>query len=85
MILAIPFIFVARILSLALFVVIGIDAFYQFALMIGIFFAFFLIVWGGAIITVFKTIAWTDIFIHLTEKKGGLAKLERMAAGLRKK
>jgi hypothetical protein len=82
--LAIPYIFVMRVLSLAFFMVVGADSFYQIALTAGLFLALIVVVLGGAIVTVFKTVAWTDIFINLVDKKGGLAKLERLAAGMRK-
>jgi hypothetical protein len=39
---------------------------------------------GAAMVTTFKTTVWTDVFINLVEKKGGTAKLERLAAGLKK-
>ncbi|MDD5528013.1 MAG: hypothetical protein PHO56_03515 [Patescibacteria group bacterium] len=84
LVLAIPYIFFMRILSLAFFVTIGADNFFQFAVTAGLFLAIIMVVLAGAIVTVFKTTAWTDIFIHLAEKKGGLAKLERLAASLRK-
>jgi hypothetical protein len=84
LVLAIPYIFLVRILSLAFFVVMGTGGFSQIALTAGLFLALIVIVLGGAVITVFKTVAWTDIFINLVEKKGGLAKLERLAAGLKK-
>jgi hypothetical protein len=85
LILAIPFIFVMQILSLVIFSTLGIGYFFQIAIAIGIFLALALVVLTGAATTVFKTSAWTDIFISLVEKKGGLAKLERLAAGMRKK
>jgi hypothetical protein len=84
LVLAIPYVFAMRVLSLAFFMVAGADNFFQFSLTIGLFLALLAVVLGGAIITVFKTVAWTDIFINLVEKKGGLAKLERLAAGLKK-
>lgn len=84
LVLAIPFIFIARILAVSLFVMIGMDNFLQFFMTAGLFLILFFVVWGGALITVFKTVAWTDIFVSLIEKKGNLAKLERMAAKLKK-
>jgi hypothetical protein len=85
MILAIPYIFVMRILSLALYLIFGGYDIFQLTLVGGLFLALISVVWVGAVITVFKTTAWTDIFISLVDKKGGLAKLERVAAGMRKK
>ena len=82
--LAIPYVFVAQIVSLAFFVVVGGYNLSQLLLTAGLFFALLAVVLGGAIITTFKTVAWTDIFISLVDKKGGLAKLERLAAGLKK-
>ncbi|MDD4901972.1 MAG: hypothetical protein PHE24_02440 [Patescibacteria group bacterium] len=84
LVLAIPYIFVTRILSLTFLAVIGVDPISSIALTAGLFLALILVVLGSAVITVFKTMAWTDIFINLVDKKGGLAKLERMAAGLKK-
>jgi hypothetical protein len=84
LVLAIPYVFFARVLSLAFFVTIGSANFFQFAIIAGLFLAVIIVVLGCAIITTFKTVAWTDIFISLVDKKGGLAKLERMAAGMRK-
>ncbi|HTX86579.1 MAG TPA: hypothetical protein VMC41_00750 [Candidatus Nanoarchaeia archaeon] len=84
LVLAIPYLFLARILSLAFFVALGAGNFSQIALTAGLFLALIIIILGGAVITVFKTVAWTDIFINLVDKKGGLAKLERLAAGFKK-
>ena len=85
LIVAIPYMFAARILSLLFYMVAGADVFFQFSIMAGVFLSLIFVVWVGATLTVFKTTAWTDIFISLVEKKGGLAKLERVAAGMRKK
>jgi hypothetical protein len=85
LILAIPYIFVAHILSLAIFMVIGINGFFPWAIIAGLLVAMILVALSGAVITVFKTVAWTDIFINLVDKKGGLSKIVRLAAGIRKK
>ncbi len=82
--LAIPYLFLARIVSLAFFMVVGVDSFFTIASTAGLYLAIAIVILGSAMITVFKTVAWTDIFINLVEKKGGVAKLERMAAGLKK-
>jgi hypothetical protein len=84
LILAIPFIFAARILSLIVFMAIGVGNFFQWAIMGGVIVSLIFVVLAGAAVTCFKTVAWTDIFVHLVDKKGGLAKLERMAAKLKK-
>jgi hypothetical protein len=85
LILAIPYVFVMRLLSLTFLVVVGAGGFFPFALYIGLFLALIAVVLGGAIVTVFQTVAWTDVFINLVDKKGGMAKLERLASGLKKK
>jgi hypothetical protein len=85
LILAIPFIFAMRILALIVLVTLGFSTFLQISLTGGVFLALALVVLTGAALTVFKVSAWTDIFISLVERKGGLAKLERLAAGMRKK
>jgi len=82
---AIPYVFVMRLLSLTFAIAAGTDNFFPFALNIGLFIAMIAVVMGGAIVTVFKTTVWTDIFINLVDKKGGLAKLERLASGMKKK
>jgi hypothetical protein len=85
LILAIPYVFVMRILSLTFLIAFGADNFFYFALNIGLFLSLIAVVMGGAMVTVFKTTVWTDVFIDLVDKKGGLAKLERLASGMRKK
>ena len=84
LILAIPYIFAARILSLSIFMAVGTDSFFQLALMLGMLLSLIFVVLAGAVITCFKTVAWTDLFISLVDKKGGLSKIARLAASLKK-
>jgi hypothetical protein len=84
LVLAIPFVFLTRVLSLAIFLVVGVDSFFPLALLTGLLIVIMLVVLAGAAITVFKAVAWTDIFITLVDKKGGLAKIVRLATGFRK-
>lgn len=83
LVLAIPYIFAARVLSLMVFIVIGVD-FSQWAMMLGVLISLIVVVFAGAVVTCYKTAAWTDIFIHLVDKKGGTAKIARIAASLKK-
>jgi hypothetical protein len=82
--LAIPFVFAMRVVSLALFLFIGWGNFFFFAMIGGLFLTMIVVVLSAAMITTFKTTVWTDVFINLVDKKGGTAKLERLAAGLKK-
>jgi len=84
LVLAIPYIFAARILSLTFLAFLGVNNFFLWAAMAGLFAVLIIIVIAGAVITTFKTAAWTDVFLNLTEKRGSLAKLERLAAGWKK-
>jgi hypothetical protein len=84
LIIAIPYVFIMRILSLTFLVAFGAENFFSFALNIGLFLALIVVVLGGAIVIVFKTTVWTDVFINLVDKKGGLAKLERLASGMKR-
>jgi hypothetical protein len=83
-VLAIPYLFVSSIISLTLFSAIGFDGFFQWSIMAGVLLAIVGIVATGAAVTCYKMVVWTDMFVHLADKKGGLAKLERLAAGLKK-
>lgn len=42
------------------------------------------VVLAGSILTTFHMVAWTDIFINLVDKKGSLAKIIRLAEGMKK-
>jgi hypothetical protein len=84
MALAIPYIFATRVIALSFFVLTGWAGFLAISAAIGIFLALSLLILMAAFLTTFKTAVWTDIFINLVEKKGGTAKLERLAAGLKK-
>jgi hypothetical protein len=84
MVLAIPYIFAAQVLSVGFFVAIGVAGFSQWAIMGGLLLALLAIIFAGAIITCFKTVAWTDIFTELVDKKGGLAKIVRLVESFKK-
>jgi hypothetical protein len=84
LVLAIPYLFIAKILSLGVFILIGADVFFPLAVVIGLFLALVAIILAGAMITCFKTVAWTDIFINLVDKKGGLSKIVRLAEHFKK-
>jgi hypothetical protein len=84
LVLAIPYLFIAKILSLIVFLLIGADIFFPVAVVIGLFLALVLVIVAGAIITCFKTVAWTEIFINLVDKKGGLSKIVRLAEHFKK-
>lgn len=83
LVLAIPYIFAAKVLSLIVYIAIGVD-FSQWAMMAGVLISLVIVVLAGAAVTCFKTVAWTDIFIHLVDKKGGMSKIARIAASLKK-
>jgi|WetSurMetagenome_2_1015567.scaffolds.fasta_scaffold01539_3 hypothetical protein len=84
LILAIPYIFLAKALSLAIIMVLGINSFFPWAIIVGLILAIILLALCGAVLTVFKTVVWTDVFVRLVDKKGGLSKIVRLAARLRK-
>jgi hypothetical protein len=84
LILAIPYLFVARILSLGLFILIGADIFFPVAMIIGLILALGGVILAGAVITCFETVAWTELFINLVDKKGGLSKVVRLAEHFKK-
>jgi hypothetical protein len=46
--------------------------------------AIIIVVVAGSVLTTFHMVAWTDIFVNLNDKKGGLAKIIRLAEGMKK-
>lgn len=79
LILAIPYLFAA--MAMATVFSAGI---FWLSIVLGLALAIIIIVMAGSILTTFHMVAWTDIFIDLTEKKGGLAKIVRLAEGMKK-
>ncbi|MFA5248290.1 MAG: hypothetical protein WC415_03520 [Patescibacteria group bacterium] len=51
---------------------------------VGLALALIFVIFAGAALVTFKTIAWTDMFISLNDKKGNLSKIIRLATNLRK-
>lgn len=78
LVLAIPYLFIAfglsSLISLNLFWVMFV---------LGIVLAIFLVIVAGSMLTCFKLVAWTDLFINLTGR-GGLSKIIRFAEGIKK-
>jgi hypothetical protein len=79
LVLAVPYFFAA----MAIAVVFSYQVFWL-AIVFGLTLAIMIIVLAGSILTTFHMVAWTDIFINLTDKKGGLAKIIRLAEGMKK-
>lgn len=79
LILAIPYFFV----SIAVATVFSVGIFWL-SVVLGLTLAIIIVIFSGSMLTTFHIVAWTDIFIDLTEKKGGLAKLVRLAEGMKK-
>ncbi len=79
LILAIPYFFA----SLVIATVFSAGIFWL-SVAIGFALAIILVVLTGSILTTFHMVAWTDIFINLTDKKGALAKIVRLAEGMKK-
>jgi hypothetical protein len=77
--LSVPF----RFLAAAAAVVISPNI-YWLAMAIGLALALIFVVLAGAALITFKTVAWTDMFVSLTEKKGNLSKIVRLAGNLKK-
>jgi len=74
LILAIPYVFIAAVLTLVCS-----PSILVFAIIVAMLFACIVVVLYGAILTTFKTVAWTEVFMNLSEKKAGLSKIERLA------
>jgi hypothetical protein len=79
LILAVPYLFAAIALAM-----IFSQAVFWLAVVVGLVLAIIIVILAGSVLTTFHTIAWTDIFINLTEKKGSLAKIIRVAEGMKK-
>ncbi len=79
LVLAVPYLFAAIALSM-----IFSHALFLLAVITGLVVAIILIILAGSILTTFHTVAWTDIFLNLSEKKGSLAKIVRLAEGMKK-
>jgi hypothetical protein len=79
LILAVPYFFaamaIATVFSASLFWLAGI---------IGLALAILIIVLSGSIIATFHVVAWTDVFVNLNDKKGALAKIVRLAEGMKR-
>lgn len=79
-ILAIPYLFTALVFS----AVFAIELFRPL-LSLGGWLAIIFVILAGSVTTAFKITAWTDVFSHLVDKKGSLAKIVRLAEGMKKK
>lgn len=80
LLLAVPYLFA----SIALAMIFS-QAIFWLAVVAGLVLALIIVIIGGSILTTFHTVAWTDIFVNLTEKKGSLAKIVRLAEGMKNK
>jgi hypothetical protein len=79
LILAIPYFFAAMAIAMVFS-----QGIFWLSVVLGLTLAIIIVVLAGSILTTFHMVAWTDIFINLTDKKGALAKIVRLAEGMKK-
>jgi hypothetical protein len=77
--LSIPYRFIALLASVLISPII-----YSVAIFVGMAVVLAMIVIVGSALVSFKTIAWTNMFLNLTEKKGNLPKIIRIASTFKK-
>lgn len=78
LIIATPYLFVSYILAALLSGVVLPAATFSFMLSIGVVLGVFSVVIIGSVLTSFRTVAWTNIFLELTSKRSPISKLMRL-------
>ena len=79
LVLAVPYFFAAMAISMVFS-----GAIFWLAVIFGFCLAIIIVVIAGSMLTTFHMVAWTDIFLNLVDKKGSLAKIVRLAEGMKK-